>query len=317
MCRITIKTTTYNREHLLPKTVNSVLTQTFTDFEYLIVNNGSTDNTQKIIEQYCEQDKRIRTISNPYNIRSRNDNTVEYFAEQDKILSDLSVPYYMQIDDDDFLEPNTAETLYNLITQYDADMASVGSKYVYPDGTIKDKFVFEGIFVYSRIEAMMEMLKRKKFNSAVGGKIFRKEMLKIEYPGVEECRDIFTSYRKMNNINKMVVTGTPLYYFYRHDNNASGLDKAEQITPARMRQHLEANVMRTEWLTKHMPEIKEFVFYSELSFMLSLYERIHRLNVESCFEIAQEMKGTVLQHNTFLVDCGFCTQRELEILKSL
>jgi hypothetical protein len=73
--------------------------------------------------------------------------------------------------------------------------------------------------------------------------------------------------------------------------------------------------MRTEWLSENMPEIKDFVLYSELSFMLSLYERINRLEVKSCFDIAQEMKETLLKNNVFLLECGFCTQREHDILK--
>jgi len=73
--------------------------------------------------------------------------------------------------------------------------------------------------------------------------------------------------------------------------------------------------MRTEWLNENMPEIKDFVFYCELSFMISLYERIHRLKVESCYNIVQEMKDILLRHNAFLFECGFCTGKEKEILK--
>jgi glycosyltransferase involved in cell wall biosynthesis len=317
MCKVTIATITYNREHLLPRTINSVLAQTFTDFEYLIINNGSTDKTQSLLDKYCETDARIRLFSFPQN---RID--VDFTKEKYKTICEKSIPtppppYFMIVDDDDFMEHSTVETLYNLITQYDADIATVGSRFVFPDGSKKNKFVFDGVFVYSRIEAMIEMLKREKFNASIGGKMLRKSVLNISFPPVEKIRDIHVSYRRMNNINRMVVSGEPLYYFYRHDNNMSGLDTVEQITPERMRQHLEANAMRTEWLSENMPEIKDFVFYSELSFMLSLYERIHRLKVESCFDIAQEMKGTLLQHNVFLLECGFCTQKEREILNLL
>jgi glycosyltransferase involved in cell wall biosynthesis len=289
-----------------------VLSQTFTDFQYLIVNNGSTDGTQVLIDQYCKEDKRIKTISFPFNSK---DSTV--MAKRRPLIEKYkTTPYYMSIDDDDFMEPITVETLYHLITEYNADIASVGSRLVYPDGSMKDKFVFNGIYVFSRIEAMFELLKREKFNAALGGKLFRMEIIQnIERPVVKVTRDIYTRYRTINNISHcMVVTGQPLFYFYRHDKNQSGLDLPEQITSEKMRQHLEANTMRTEWLSEHMPEIKDFVFYSELSFMISLYERIHRLNVQSCFDIAQEMKDTLLRHSTFLSECGFCKESEREIL---
>jgi len=312
MSKITIITLTYNREHLLPRAIESVLSQTFTDIDYQIVNNGSTDGTQDVIDRYCKMDSRISYVKNALNTKiypcSVNEDRVETFSPNS--------PYFMRIDDDDFMEPTTAETLYRLITEYDADVATVGSKYVFPDGTTKNKFVFDGTFVYSRVEAMVEMLKREKFNTSSGGKIFSKRTTGITIPGVEVIRDIHCGYRRINQINRMVVTGEPLFYFYRHGNNLSGLDTAEQITPAKMRQHLKANSIRTKWLTENMPEIKDYVFYSELSFMLSLYERIHRLKVESCYNIAQEMKETLIKNKQFLSGCGHCTEREKDILKS-
>ena len=315
MSKVTIVTLTYNREKLLPRAVESVLSQTFTDFDYKIVNNGSTDGTQDVIDRYCKIDNRISFVKNALNtkIYPKAESTTR---EHEETWTPNS-PYFMRIDDDDFMEPTTIETLYRLITEYDADIASVGSKYVYPDGTIKDKFVFEGTHVFSRTEAMIEMLKREKFNTSSGGKLFSRKTTGIMIPGVEVIRDIHCGYRRMNNIERMVATGEPLFYFYRHGNNLSGLDTAEQITPKKMRQHLEANAIRTRWLTEHMPEIKDFVFYCELSFMVSLYERIYRLDIQSCFEIAQNMKDTLMQNSRFLWKCNFCTKREKEILKSM
>jgi hypothetical protein len=224
----------------------------------------------------------------------------------------------MQVDDDDYMEPETVELLYKLITENDADIATVGSMWTYPDGTAKNKYVFDQQYIYTRIDTMTELLKREKFNSALGGKLYRTSLFEnIILPPLDHFRDIHREYRVINNIRKMVVTGKPKYYFYRHDNNASGLDTVEQITPAKMRQHLEANKMRTEWLSENMPEIKDFVFYCELSFMLSLYERICRLKVESCFDIALEMKEILLRQSAFLSEYGHCTQREKEILGSL
>jgi|GEM_PF-5455259 len=310
--KIIIQTVTYNRAGLLERTINSVLNQSFTDFEYLIVNNGSTDNTNDLINEYCKKDSRVKTIS-----FSKNRIDSVAFKKRYELLNDYSAPYFMRIDDDDYMELNTVDTLYNLIMEHDADAARVGSRYVYPDGSMKNKFVFDGIYVYNRIEAMTEMLKREKFNSAIGGTLLSKNILNFIYPDINHVRDIHISYRRMNNVQKMVVSGEPLYYFYRHDKNMSGLDSAEQITPEKINQHLEANTMRTQWLSEHMPEIKNYVFYCELSFMISLYERIHRLEVKDCFGIADEMKDILQKNISFLLNSKFCTIRENEILISL
>jgi glycosyltransferase involved in cell wall biosynthesis len=73
MAEITIVTYTYNRPSLLPRTVKSVLSQTFKDFEYIIIDNGSQDSeTPKLLEQYKALDKRIEIISRPVNDVSTN-----------------------------------------------------------------------------------------------------------------------------------------------------------------------------------------------------------------------------------------------------
>ena len=55
----------YNSEKYLAKAVESILTQTFTDFEFLIVDDGSTDSSRAILEEYSARDQRIKLVSRP------------------------------------------------------------------------------------------------------------------------------------------------------------------------------------------------------------------------------------------------------------
>ncbi len=310
MSKLTVYTKTYNREKILPKTIESILEQTFEDFEYIIYNNGSTDNTQSVIDKYAEQDSRIKII------RTKDNKLSEEPSEAFRICGDNK--YFTLVDDDDYIDKKMVETLYNLIKETDADIASVGSKYVYTDGSMKDKFVFEGEYTFDRIDAMFELLKREKTNSARGGKIYKKQLLdNIDFPNVYPIRDIHREYRVFNRINKLVLTGKPMYYFFRHDSNLSGLDSVETITPIKMQQHLLANHIRTEYLTEKMPEIAEYVLYSEYSFMISLTERIRRLGAEPCYTIADQMSEILRKNKGWLDSCKWVTERETDILQEL
>jgi glycosyltransferase involved in cell wall biosynthesis len=62
---ITVLMTCYNTERYVAETIESILNQTFTDFEFVIVNDGSTDRSPEIIERYATRDGRIRVLSGP------------------------------------------------------------------------------------------------------------------------------------------------------------------------------------------------------------------------------------------------------------
>ena len=63
--KFSIITVTYNGKQTVEQTIQSVLSQTYADFEYIIVDGASTDGTVDIVSQYCEKDKRMHYISEP------------------------------------------------------------------------------------------------------------------------------------------------------------------------------------------------------------------------------------------------------------
>ncbi|MBE6460609.1 MAG: glycosyltransferase family 2 protein [Alphaproteobacteria bacterium] len=67
MPKVSVLMTAYNSERYIAEAIESILNQTFSDFEFLIINDGSTDKTADIIAQYAKTDKRIRFIDNKKN----------------------------------------------------------------------------------------------------------------------------------------------------------------------------------------------------------------------------------------------------------
>lgn len=319
MSKVTVLTLTYNREHLLPRAIEHVLSQTFTDFTYLIVDNASTDSTREIIADYQKQDSRIQTIRMPKNLILYPDfeDNIPFWEQVAQILYRPADEYHFQLDDDDYMEKDTLETLVRLIEEYQADIATVGSQWVYPDGSRIDKFVFDGLYTFDRVQAVAELLKREKFNNAAGGKLYRKSVCDIRLSGKKLTSDVYREYRRLCRANKMVVTGEPKYYFYRHDKNLSGLNTAAEITPQKMAKYLTSNRERTEFLQQEMPELSGYVHYCELSFMISLYQRIYRLQVTSCYAIADEMLKTLQACRPLLPQYPWFTDSERRFLREM
>lgn len=87
----------YNTGKYIAAAIDSILNQTFTDFEFIIINDGSTDNTAEVIKEYIKRDKRIKFINNKKTrgiVAASNDGlntaTGEYIAKMDS--DDISLP---------------------------------------------------------------------------------------------------------------------------------------------------------------------------------------------------------------------------------
>ena len=111
MVKISVILPVYNGEKYIKKAVESVLSQTFTDFELIIINDGSTDSTLSIISNFT--DKRIKII---------NQNNRGPGASRNRALKIAEGDYIMFLDSDDFFKESALETAYAEITRYDADM---------------------------------------------------------------------------------------------------------------------------------------------------------------------------------------------------
>ncbi|MBR2132727.1 MAG: glycosyltransferase [Oscillospiraceae bacterium] len=114
-------------EAYLRQCIESVLTQTFTDFEFLIVDNGCTDGSSEIIRAYAEQDSRIRVLR--YEI-----NDPKYFYYLVGTIENGE--YLTTIDSDDWWEPDYLERLVQFAQEHDLDIACTGS-FVHEEATGK------------------------------------------------------------------------------------------------------------------------------------------------------------------------------------
>lgn len=115
--RVSVIMPAYNVEQYIAEAIESVLNQTFTDFELIIVNDGSTDNTPKIIEKYAKQDKRIKLI---------NQKNMGLSGARNTGLEHATADYIMFIDSDDMIKPTMCEQMYNRITKDNLDMVMCG-----------------------------------------------------------------------------------------------------------------------------------------------------------------------------------------------
>ena len=131
MPKISVILPVYNSEKYIEKAIESVLHQTFDDFELIIVNDGSTDNTLNIINEF--NDFRIELINQPNQGPG---------AARNNALKIAQGEYVMFLDSDDWYHEKALEVSYNEITKYDADLTFF-QMINYNDGEIYENDWFE------------------------------------------------------------------------------------------------------------------------------------------------------------------------------
>lgn len=117
---ISVVMPTYNREDLLPRAIESILNQTYKNFEFIIVDDGSTDNSAELIKVYQKQDPRIRFVKNDRN------RGISYSRNRGM---DLACGKYLAImDSDDFSTPDRLEKSLSFFKKH-PDYTAVNSVY--------------------------------------------------------------------------------------------------------------------------------------------------------------------------------------------
>lgn len=184
---ISVIVAVYNIESYLKQCMDSIINQTRSNLEIILVDNGSTDSSGAICDAYAEQDGRIRVI------HKKHENLV---MGRKAGLSAAKGKYIGFVDGDDWLEPDFFETLYQKIKEANTDFVQCGSMEDRVNGELavqgnweNDKYV-----VSDRKEILINFydnfLDRKGYiNEFIWNKLFVGEFIKKQYETVPDCQE--------------------------------------------------------------------------------------------------------------------------------
>lgn len=213
---ISIVAPVYNVEKFLPQFIDSVLAQSYKEFELLLIDDCGTDKSSAICKDYEQKDKRIRVIKQAHNggvAKARNRGIAEAKGE-----------YIMLADSDDYLTPNALEISIKLLTETNADISYAGY-YTDCEGKIKQKKFKQAKKRYSYNEAIRAHLNLNTLYGYPWGKLFKRDVLDgVENPEDMSCgEDGVFSYRALSNAkNGVAFTYSPIYYYRIRSGSLSG-----------------------------------------------------------------------------------------------
>ena len=288
---------TYNRERYVGKAIECILRQTFADFEFIIVDNGSSDNSGIIAGEYAVKDSRVKIIRlERGNIGSGRNSGLDAAKGE----------YISFIDDDDWTEPDFLEFLYSLAIDNNADIAVCGSYRQLENGEVEPKYIYDELLLYNAETAVADMILRKHYNSATPTKLFKRGFFNctppLRFPILGKYDDITTTYKLFANAGLTAVHGKGKYYFSRHEGNNSGITtKYQLLNPQQLDEYLSAFRERTEYLNRVLPNLTNLAKWSEWSYMISMVEKIKRHKLTNCDEpLAFMLRELAQNHDEFL-----------------
>ena len=200
----------YNTAQYLPRCLDSIIANDYQKLEIICINDGSTDNSLYVLQEYKEKDNRIVVIDSPHSGVSKTRN---------KGLDRASGEYIAFVDSDDWIHKEFFSVLMNLWKQYDSDV--VICEFFKTDRYVIDAECYsEEVQLFQNDDVMRDARKRY-----IGGRLFKKTIIgdtifSEELNIGEDTAFNIDCYAKQIGI-KTVCTNSKLYYYFQRTESAT------------------------------------------------------------------------------------------------
>lgn len=209
--KISVIVPVYNAENYIDNCINSILSQSFNDFEIVLVDDGSADSSGEICDRLSDANSNIRVFhtANKGAAAARNYGVKKAMGE-----------FICFIDADDTVEENYLKYLMDLIREYDADISVCGYNKVYegrknnPNNTKEERFVMTGK------EAVADLLYQRRYMSVPWGSLQKRTIWdNVSFPEGTKAEDMGTIYKMYGEASKVAYGSSKLYNYYQRKTN--------------------------------------------------------------------------------------------------
>lgn len=202
----------YNVEKYLHRAVQSILDQTIHEWELILVDDGSMDESPQICDYYARQDGRIRVFHQLNGGLS---------AARNIGLSMASGKYISFVDSDDWIKCDMLQIMSSICEEKRAQICCCEFFIAYDNGRTDERTKTENVLeILNQKEAIYELLIDRKIQSFSCNKLFERELFDgIEFPVGKHYEDIGTTYKLVLKSEKVAIYNVSLYYYYQRENS--------------------------------------------------------------------------------------------------
>lgn len=258
----------YNSEQWIADAINSVIAQSYADWELLVVDDCSSDSTAATVNAFAAGDKRIRLISNPINggpSRSRN-----------KALLEAKGDYISFIDSDDLMEASQLEYLIGLMKKHEADIACGRIvPFCKEEKIVKKRRKIEVTEILNPEEAVARSLYQTGVEASIYGKLYRKELFRdLKFNEGELYEDLSIFYLILLKSRRIIESDVAVYFYRKRKESLIHDFKYERLIV------LEVTRRICEYMEENYPQLLPAAIdrrysanYNMLQLMLSNQEK--------------------------------------------
>lgn len=208
---VTIIIPIYNAEKTLHRCIDSVLNQEYSDFELLLVNDGSKDSSGAICQEYEKKDSRIHLIDKP---------NTGVSASRNQAISMAKGTYLQFLDSDDWITPNATRLFVETAEKYHCDMVisdfyRVSGERVSPKGDIDEDCVLTlEEFASHMIENPADF-----YYGVLWNKLYRRDIIETNHLRMNDqiswCEDFMFNLEYMRHCKVFFALKVPIYYYVK------------------------------------------------------------------------------------------------------
>lgn len=281
----------YNVEKYLSRCIESIIKQTYRNLDILIIDDGSTDESGTIADNYSKMYEYIRVV------HKKNEGIG---PTRNLGMSLAKGEYVLFVDSDDYIDEKMIEMLYNASQTYESDLVCCNKFRVYEKNKkgMQTNLNLEEIKILSVKEALSLFLLTNYVDVVFWNKLIKKDLLKtIKCPN-HIYEDVFVIYKIILQANKVVCLNAPLYYYCQRE--ASITDENYNDKMILLKEAVDENYNE---IKRIYPEIENQLILGKIHWYIVIYDKIilnkgknHSLKKEIKWMIKSNIKN-ILQTN--------------------
>ena len=259
--KISVIVPIYNVEKYLDRGIRSILNQTFKNFELILVNDGSTDNSLSICDKYKRNDKRVKLI---------NKDNEGVSASRNLGIKISTGEFIMFVDPDDELEEDAIEYLYSLIQSYNADIACYKMK-TYKNNILNSNInIDEEIRVYYAEEIIREQANKGVFLHSSCNKLYSKSVVNDTRfnENIRYAEDALFNFNILSDSNVVVMSNLQKYNYYI--NQTSTVSKFNEKRIDVLKAQCEIYELLENRYNKYMDNVTRDIICSTISIIIDM-----------------------------------------------